>query len=260
MVKIMEKKIAVVTGSRRGIGKGIAKELGKKGYFVVLSATKDTADDVIDEMRRDNIDCGYIKCDVSLADERRSLFDTVCLNYGRLDVLVNNAGVAPEQRRDLLDVTEESYDRVLDVNSRSLFFMCQLAAKKMIDFRNMPLIDYAPRIINISSISAYTSSVNRGEYCVSKAAISMTTMLFADRLAEYGIPVFEIRPGFILTDMIVPSKEKFGSLIDQGITPIKRFGLPEDVGAAALALCTGLLDFATGQIINADGGFHLRRL
>ncbi|MDR1174906.1 MAG: 3-ketoacyl-ACP reductase [Treponema sp.] len=256
----MEKKVAIVTGSRRGIGKGIAKTLGKNGYFVILSATKDTADDVVDEMRRDNIDCEYIKCNVSDTDDRRRLFDDVCSNYGRIDVVVNNAGVAPEQRRDLLEVTAESYDRVLGINSRSLFFMCQLAAKKMIAFKNLGLNDYMPRIINISSISAYTSSLNRGEYCISKAAISMTTMLFADKLAEYGIPVFEIRPGFIMTDMIGPSKDKFGSLIDQGITPIKRFGLPQDVGDAVLALCSGLLDFATGQIINADGGFHLRRL
>lgn len=256
----MERKVAIVTGSRRGIGKGIAYALGKAGYHVVLSATKPDADDVLAAFRAEGIACGYIKCDVAGTADRQNLIDTVCHEFGRLDVLVNNAGVAPLNRRDLLEVEEESYDRVLDTNARSMFFMCQLAAKKMIVFQKEGLAGYTPRIINISSISAYTSSTNRGEYCVSKAAISMISTLFADRLAEYGIPVFEVRPGMILTDMMSASEEKFGKLIADGLTPIKRFGTPEDIGDSVLALCGGQLDFATGQVINADGGFHIRRL
>jgi NAD(P)-dependent dehydrogenase (short-subunit alcohol dehydrogenase family) len=256
----MGKRIAIITGSRRGIGKGIAQTLGKNGYYVIVSATVPVADEVLEELQGQGVACEYIKCNVAESGDRGNLIERVCEKFGRLDVLVNNAGVAPQVRRDLLEVEEESYDRVVDTNARSMFFMCQLAARKMISFINQGLEDYHPRIINISSISAYTSSINRGEYCVSKAAISMTTLLFADRLAEFNIPVFEVRPGLILTDMMSASKEKFGNLIEAGLTPIKRFGTPQDVGASVAALCSGLLDFATGQVINADGGFHIRRL
>lgn len=254
------KKIAIVTGSRRGIGKGIAHSLGKNGYTVVVSATKDNADDVLAEFREEGIDCIYIKCDVTNTADREHLVDTVCETYGRIDVLVNNAGVAPLVRGDILVMEEASYDRVVGTNARSMFFMTQYVANKMIEFQKQGLEDYSPRIISMSSISAYTSSTNRGEYCISKAAISMTTLLYADRLAEYGIPVFEVRPGMILTDMMSASKEKFGKLIEGGLLPIKRFGYPEDIGDACVALCSGLLDYCTGQVINADGGFHIRRL
>ena len=254
------KKIAIITGSRRGIGKGIARALGSNGYTVVISATKESADDVLTEFREDGIDCIYIKCDVTSTQDREHLVDTVCDMYGRIDVLVNNAGVAPLVRGDLLVMEEASYDRVVGTNARSMFFMTQYVAKKMIEYLKQDLEDYHPRIISMSSISAYTSSTNRGEYCISKAAISMTTLLFADRLAEYGIPVFEVRPGMILTDMMSASKEKFGKLIEGGLLPIKRFGYPEDIGNCCVALCSGLLDYATGQVINADGGFHIRRL
>jgi NAD(P)-dependent dehydrogenase (short-subunit alcohol dehydrogenase family) len=256
----MAKQIAIVTGSRRGIGKGIAQVLGKNGYYIIVSATVSTADEVLEELREQGVNCEYIKCNVSESKDRSDLIEKVCEKFGRLDVLVNNAGVAPQVRRDLLEVEEESYDLVVNTNARSMFFMCQLAAHRMIGFASQSLENYHPRIVNISSISAYTSSVNRGEYCVSKAAISMTTMLFADRLAEFNIPVFEIRPGLILTDMMSASKEKFGKLIEEGITPIKRFGTPQDIGECVAALCSGQLDFATGQVIDADGGFHIRRL
>jgi len=257
----MAKKIAIVTGSRRGIGRGIAEALGKTGYYVVVSAASPNADETLDAFREEGIECEYIQCDVASTVARKNLINTVCEKFGRLDVLVNNAGIAPSVRKDLLEVEEESYDRVVNTNARSMFFMCQLAANKMIEFQNKGGLEtYQPRIVNISSVSAYTSSTNRGEYCVSKAAISMTTMLYADRLAEFGIPVFEVRPGLILTDMMEASKAKFGKFIEEGITPIKRFGYPKDVADSVVALCSGLLDFATGQVINADGGFHIRRL
>lgn len=257
----MSKKVAIVTGSRRGIGKGIAIELGKMGYYIVLSATRESADEVVAELTGMGIECGYIQCDVTKTEDRKRLVEAVCEKFGRLDVLVNNAGVAPKVKMDILETTEESYDRVVNTNARSMFFMAQLAANKMLAFQKMNLGDYTPRIINISSVSAYAVSTNRGEYCISKAGISMTTQLFAARLGEYNIPVFEVRPGFILTDMMAPeSRERFQVMVDNGITPIRRFGLPKDIGDAVAALCSGRLDFATGQVIDADGGYSVRVL
>jgi len=240
-------QIALVTGSTRGIGKAIADTLEQEGYAVLRCGTSG------DESR------GYMPCDISRAEDRCALFAKIERDYGRLDVLVNNAGVAPLKRLDLLQTSEESFRRVLDINLLGSFFMCQQAANYMIGLQAR-LEDYRPRIVNISSISAYTSSTMRGEYCVSKAGLSMVTQLFADRLAEFSIPVFEVRPGIILTDMTQPVKETYQKRIDEGLTPIKRFGRPEDVADCVLALCAGQLDFATGQAINADGGFHIRRL
>ena len=254
------KKIALVTGSRRGIGLGIARALGREGWFVIVSATAPQADDLLDELHGEGIDCVYRKCDISSAADRADMIDWIDRTYGRLDLIVNNAGVAPAVRLDLLETTEESMDRLLNVNLKGTFFMCQLAANRMIDMQSRGLSDYTPRIINICSMSAYTSSVNRGEYCVSKAGLSMVTMLFADRLAEYGIPVFEVRPGIIRTDMTAGVTATYEKLIAEGVTPITRFGTPEDVAHCVLAAAGGLLDFATGQVLNADGGFHIRRL
>lgn len=256
----MAKKIALVTGSRRGIGLGIARKLGQEGYFVVLSATAAQDDAVVAELTQEGIDCTYIPCNIAHADERARIFEEIRARYGRLDVMVNNAGVAPNVRLDLLETTEESFDRLMGINLKGTFFMCQLAANTMIRMQQQGLEDYTPRIVNISSMSAYTSSVNRGEYCISKAGISMTTQLFADRLAEYGIPVFEVRPGIIQTDMTAGVSEKYQKLIEGGVTPIRRFGQPADVANCVAAAVSGLLDFATGQVLNADGGFHIRRL
>ena len=256
----MAKKIALVTGSRRGIGLGIARKLGQEGYFVILSATAAQDDAVVAELTQEGIDCTYISCNIAHADERAHIFEDIRARYGRLDVMVNNAGVAPNVRLDLLETTEESFDRLMGINLKGTFFMCQLAANTMIGMQQQGLEDYTPRIVNISSMSAYTSSVNRGEYCISKAGISMTTQLFADRLAEYGIPVFEVRPGIIQTDMTAGVSEKYQKLIEGGVTPIRRFGQPADVANCVAAAVSGLLDFATGQVLNADGGFHIRRL
>jgi len=249
-----EQKIAVVTGARRGIGFAIARALGLEGYFVLLCAASEKADDALTALRNENIACEYMPCDISSAKDRDWLFSFIESQHGRLDVLVNNAGVAPLERVDLLQTSEESFIHVLDINLKGTFFMCQQAANLMVRTKNVG------RIVNISSISAYTSSVTRGEYCVSKAGVSMITRLFADRLAEYNIPVFEIRPGIILTDMTRPIQEKYERMIAEGLTPIRRFGTPEDVAGCVLAACGGKLDFATGQVLNADGGFHIRRL
>lgn len=258
----MNKKIASVTGSRRGIGLGIAEELGRAGYTVLLSdvVPVEEAEPAVEQLRGQGIEAAYIRCDISREEDRRRFAREVRERYGRLDVHVNNAGVAPRVRLDVLETTEESYDFLMDINLKGTFFMCQTAANLMLDFQRAGVEDYLPRIVNIASMSAYTSSTNRGEYCISKAGISMVTKLFADRLAEYGIPVFEVRPGIILTDMTAVVKEKYEKLIADGVTPIRRFGQPKDVADCVMAAVSGRLDFATGQVLNADGGFHIRRL
>lgn len=254
-------KIAVVTGSRRGIGLGIAKKLAENGYLVVMSATvsKEEVTDLLSEFDENGWKADYIRCDIADSMDRKNLVDTVMERYGRIDVFVNNAGVAPLERKDVLETTEESFDRLMNTNLKGTFFLTQLAANAMLGKKEQ-IKEYAPRIINISSVSVYASSTNRGEYCISKAGISMVTTLFADRLAEVGIPVFEIRPGIILTDMTEKVKDKYRKMIDDGITPIRRFGTPEDVADSVLAACSGLMDFSSGQVLNADGGFHIRRL
>ena len=258
----MNRKIASVTGSRRGIGLAIAEELGKAGYAVLLSDIVDAEEavPVIDRLRERGIEAAYLRCDISREEDRRRFAAEVRERYGRLDVHVNNAGVAPRVRLDVLETTEESYDFLMDITLKGTVFRCQAAATLRLEFQRSGIGDYTPRIVNIASMSAYTSSTNRGEYCISKAGISMVTKLFADRLAEYGIPVFEVRPGIILTDMTAGVKEKYEKLIADGVTPIRRFGQPKDVADCVMAAVGGRLDFATGQVLNADGGCHIRRL
>ncbi len=258
----MAKKIAAVTGSRRGIGLGIAKALCQAGYTVIISGTADEASsaDALDSLRSIGGDVHYMQLNISHADERISFFKEIDKKFGRLDVMVNNAGMAPRVRLDILETTRESFEEVLSVNLEGTFFMCQHAANLMLDMQKRNLEDYTPRIVNVASISSYTSSVNRGEYCISKAGISMTTQLFADRLAAYGIPVFEVRPGIIETDMTAGVRDKYEQMISSGLTPIPRMGKPEDVANCVLSAVSGHLDFATGQVLNADGGFHIRRM
>lgn len=245
------RKTAFVSGGTRGIGRACAEILKEQGYSVIVSASSTLPDDG---------EFDYIRCDISKTEDREAAMEYVIANYGRIDVLVNCAGVACKQRLDILDTTEESFDRLMNINTKGTFFMCQLFANKMVQWKQEATDDYVPRIINIGSISAYTSSVSRGEYCISKAGVSMITALFADRLAEYSIPVFEVRPGIIRTDMTATVTAKYDKLIAEGITPIKRWGEGEDVAKCVLAAASGLLDFGTGTVLNADGGFHLRRL
>ena len=202
------------------------------------------------------------QADVGSSPDRRKLIDFTTSNFNRLDLLVNNAGVAPRVRADILQADEEEFDRLININVKGPYFLTQLAANWMIErlrTGSSPL-PFLPRIVTISSISAYTASVNRGDYCVAKAALSMLTPLYAARLAEYGINVYEIRPGLITTDMTAPVKEKYENLISEGLTPIKRWGKPEDIAKAVAAIAQDLFPFSTGEIINIDGGFHLRRL
>ena len=245
------KKTAFVSGGTRGIGRACAAILKEHGYDVIVSASSTLPDDGAFD---------YIRCDISKTEDRENALAHILKNYGRIDLLVNCAGVACKQRLDILETTEESFDRLMNINTKGTFFMCQLFANKMVQWKNEANDDYAPRIVNIGSISAYTSSTSRGEYCISKAGVSMITALFADRLAEYGIPVFEVRPGIIRTDMTATVTAKYDKLIAEGITPIKRWGEGEDVAKCVVACTSGLLDFGTGTILNADGGFHLRRL
>ena len=239
-------KTAIVTGAASGIGLAIAKKFAENGYHVYGMSRRESGPSF------ENFT--YISGDISNTADRERLVAAA----GKIDVLVNSAGVAPKVRADLLDMTEESYDYCMDINTRGAFFLTQLVAKKMLE--NEEINGIRGYICSVSSISAYTSSVNRGEYCISKAGLSMVTTLFADRLAEYGIPVNEVRPGIIATDMTSKVQEKYDNLISGGLLPISRWGQPEDIAAAVWTLCNGSLPYMTGQVINTDGGFHLRRL
>lgn len=235
-------KTAVVTGAASGIGLAVAQKFLEEGYAVFGMSRRL-------ESPINHPDFHYLSGDISVVADRERLISSA----DRIDVLVNVAGVAPKVRADLLEMTEESYDYVMDINLKGTFFLTQLAANKMKQARS-------GYICNVSSLSEYTSSVNRGEYCISKAGIGMVTTLFADRLAEYGITVNEIRPGIIATDMTEKVKEKYDALIDGGLLPIKRWGQPEDIANAVWTLCSGSLPYVTGQAIDVDGGFHIRRL
>jgi NAD(P)-dependent dehydrogenase (short-subunit alcohol dehydrogenase family) len=197
--------------------------------------------------------------DIASRADRARLVDRVLETWGRIDLLINNAGMAPRRRADLLEMSEESYDEVLAANLKGPFFLTQRVAREMIALRESGKIEQ-PMIINIGSISAYTSSLNRGEYCLSKAGLAMLTALYADRLSEYGLLVYELRPGIMKTDMTAPAQEKYDRLIEEGLTPIRRWGTAEDVARAVVAIVEGALPFSTGEVINIDGGYHLRRL
>jgi NAD(P)-dependent dehydrogenase (short-subunit alcohol dehydrogenase family) len=278
--------VALITGASRGIGRGIALELARLGYDLVINfaaneaAARQTSADCMDTAKRAGhaIRARICQADVSVAADRQKLIEFTRATFGRLDLLVNNAGVAPSVRADILEADEASFDRLIAINVKGPYFLTQLAANWMIEqvvtssasFKtgSVESRDKArdgtppcrPKVITISSISAYTASTNRGDYCVSKAALSMLTPLFAARLAEYGITVYEIRPGIIATDMTGPVKEKYDQLIADGLTPIQRWGTPQDIGQAVTAIARDLLPFSTGEVINVDGGFHLRRL
>ena len=263
-----DRPAAIVTGASRGIGKGIAVELASLGYDLVINFFDFTPEGEPDESRaaqtQDQIkaldaECETLRGDVSSAADRDSLVALAKSKFGRCDMLVNNAGVAPSKRLDLLEATEESFDRVMGINLKGPYFLTQQVANWMVQQRQAhPERGY--RIVSTGSISSYTSSPARGEYCLSKAGIAMMTKLYADRLAEYGIGVFEISPGIIATDMTSVVKDKYDKLIAEGLTPIKRWGQPQDIARAVGAIAEGRLDFSTGQVINVDGGFHLRRL
>ncbi len=258
----MQKPVALVTGASRGIGRGIADQLAHLKFDIAIDDVfdKDQVQHTLDMLKKTGVDVLYIKGDISDSRERREIISQVEKKFGRLDILVNNAGVAPSQRLDILEATEESYDRVMNINLKGPHFLTQLAANWMIEQKKQHN-ERQYYIINVASISSYTSSPGRAEYCLSKAGMSMMTKLYADRLAEFGILVYEIRPGVIATDMTRVVKEKYDRLIlEEGLLPIKRWGEAGDIGKAVAAIALGFLPYSTGQVINVDGGFHIHRL
>ncbi len=254
-------EVALITGAGRGIGRGIAVALGAERWRVIVNYARnaDAAAEAVRMVAGAGGQAIPIQADISLPEDRERLVSETLQQAGRIDLLVNNAGVAPNQRADLLEASEESYDRVMNINLKGPYFLTQRVANEMIRLKGEGTIERA-NIVNISSINSYTASVSRGEYCLSKAAMSMMTALFAARLADEGIGVYEIRPGIIATDMTGPIKEKYDKLISSGLTPISRWGRPEDIGKVVAAIAGGLLPFSTGEVINVDGGFHLRQL
>jgi 3-oxoacyl-[acyl-carrier protein] reductase len=277
---IMADRVAIVTGASRGIGRGVAVALGREKWMVAVNFAvhADAASETVSDIEKAGGRAVALQADISAAADRRRLVEETLTHFGRIDLLVNNAGVAPNVRADILEASEESFDRLIDINLKGPYFLTQLAARQMIKQAEgerqtqqakhaitlgspLPTLPSpSGMIVTISSISAYTASVNRGDYCIAKAGLGMMTALYAARLAEYGINVYEIRPGVMATDMTRPVKDKYDELIAAGLTPIQRWGQPDDVGKAVVAIAGGLLPFSTGEVINVDGGFHLRRL
>jgi NAD(P)-dependent dehydrogenase (short-subunit alcohol dehydrogenase family) len=262
---------ALITGASRGIGRGIALSLAPLGWDLLLNyvhnetAAREAASACEAAARQAgrSIRVALHKADISDREQRGGLVGAARAFAGTCRLLVNNAGVAPTVRADLLEAGEESFDRLMATNLKGPFFLTQEVARWMLEQppgTGEPGTHAPGKIVFISSISAYTASINRGDYCVSKAGISMLTPLFATRLAAYGIGVFEIRPGIIATDMTGPVREKYDRLIGEGLTPIRRWGTPEDVGRAVAAVAQDAFPFSTGEVLNVDGGFHLRIL
>jgi 3-oxoacyl-[acyl-carrier protein] reductase len=253
-------KTALVTGGSRGIGFGIARALAADGWRLAINGMR-PEDDVREALHqlRQSVPTIYCRGDVSTADGRAACLDRVEAEFGALHLLVNNAGIAPPVRDDILNATEESFDKVFDVNLKGPYFLTQMAARWMLAQREAdPQFDGC--IINISSVSADVASVNRGDYCMARAGTSMATKLWAVRLAEFGIRVYEIRPGIIATDMTAGVKEKYDKLIAGGLTLEPRWGTPEDVGSAAAALARNDFPYATGQVVTLAGGMTIGRL
>jgi len=260
----MSKKSALVTGASRGIGRGIAIELAKAGYRVAINyaGNVDAANEALALVRAAGGDGFIVQGDVAVAADRARLVEETLTHFGRIDLLVNNAGVGPKVRADLLDSGEESFDRLFTINLKGPFFLTQMVAKHLIT-QEPDALGSRGQIVNISSISAYTASINRGDYCMVKAGLSMMTKLFADRMAPHGVNVYEIRPGVIATDLTSGVKAKYDKLIiedERGITPIRRWGRPEDVGLAVRAIAEDRFPFSTGAVFDVDGGFGLHRL
>jgi 3-oxoacyl-[acyl-carrier protein] reductase len=260
----MNQPVAIITGGSRGIGKGIALALAKAKFDCVINYARNAsaAEEVKQQIESLGSRALLVQADISSREDRMRLVEDTVNAFGNIDLLVNNAGVAPDVRADILEAGEESFDRLININLKGPYFLTQIVANRMVVqvTNNLSPIKN-PKIVNITSVSAYTASVNRGDYCVAKAGLAMMTQLYAARLAEHGINVYEIRPGVIETDMTGPVKAKYDKLIfEQGLTPIKRWGKPEDIAKAVVAIATDLLPFSTGEVINVDGGFHMRQL
>ena len=257
----MSKGVALVTGGSRGIGFGVAKTLASQGYDLAINGMRpeEQISGALDELRSEGVEVLYVPGDIGSTEDRKRMINSVREKFGRLNWLVNNAGVAPKQRLDILETTEESFNWVLKTNLGGAFFLSQLAARWLIEQKEADP-EFSGGIINVSSISATVASVNRGEYCIAKAGLSMTTQLFAARLGEYQLPVFEVRPGVIKTDMTSGVTDKYDKLIAEGLCVTPRWGFPEDIGKVVGALASGDFPYSTGQVIMVDGGLTIPRL
>ena len=254
--------VAIVTGGSRGIGRAIAVELAAAGHAVVVNFNSNAAAaaEVVAEIQSAGGRAVAAQASVAETTDRENLLAAALEHFGRVDVLVNNAGITSRGRNDLLSATEESWDAVFDTNLKGAFFLSQLVANQIIAQDEQAREPRGGRIVNISSISAFATSTNRGDYCIAKAGTEMMTWLFAERLAEHDILVYDICPGVIASDMTAPVQEKYDKLIAEGLSPIRRWGRPEDVAGAVRAVVDGTFPFSTGQRIHVDGGFHIRRL
>ena len=255
------KYVALITGGSRGIGLGIAHALVKEGYRVAINGVRPIQQvvETLNELKADGGQVIYCQGDVANSNERKKIVEEIKNQWGDLHVLVNNAGIAPKERKDILEADEKSYDRLMNVNLKGPYFLTQQVANWMIKQKiKNPKNPFT--IINISSVSATTASVNRGDYCISKAGISMATKLWAARLGEFDIPVYEVQPGVIRTDMTAGVIEKYDKLIAEGLTIQKRWGNPEDLGKTVVALASGMIPYATGQVIKTDGGMTIQTL
>ena len=255
------KYVALITGGSRGIGLGIAHALVKEGYRVAINGVRPIQQvvETLNDLKTDGGEVVYCQGDIANPDERKKIVEEIKNQWGDLHVLVNNAGIAPKERKDILEADEKSYDRLMNVNLKGPYFLTQQVANWMIKQKiKNPKNRFT--IINISSVSATTASVNRGDYCISKAGISMATKLWAARLGEFDIPVYEVQPGVIRTDMTAGVIEKYDKLIAEGLTIQKRWGNPEDLGKTVVALASGMIPYATGQVIKTDGGMTIQTL
>lgn len=255
------KKVALITGGTRGIGLGIAQNLAIKGYSLALNGVRNENEvkPIIRDLEEKGVEVIYCQGNIGHSNDRISIINSIKEKLGQLNVLVNNAGIAPRERKDVLETSESSYDEVMGINLRGPYFLTQAIANWFVEQKEENP-EFRSSIINVSSVSASVASVNRGEYCISKAGLSMMTQLFAVRLGEYDIPVFEVRPGLIQTDMTSGVKEKYDKLLDEGLCVISRWGTPNDVGKAVASLAEGDIPYSTGQVLMIDGGMTIQRL
>jgi 3-oxoacyl-[acyl-carrier protein] reductase len=254
------RRVALITGGSRGIGLGIAKELAQNDFDLAINGTRaeQEVENVLQDLKNFGVDVIYCRGNISSRDDRKNILQQVKDHFGKLHVLVNNAGIAPKERKDVLEASEQSFDEVLSVNLKGPYFLMQQVSKWMIEQKKNNET-FQACIINITSVSATAASVNRGEYCISKAGLSMGTQLFAVRLGEFDIPVFEVQPGVIHSDMTSAVKEKYDKMIDAGLCLQKRWGEPEDVGKVVSSLARGDFMYSTGQVFMVDGGLTISR-
>jgi NAD(P)-dependent dehydrogenase (short-subunit alcohol dehydrogenase family) len=257
----MRKRVALITGGSRGIGLGIAEALAAQGVDLAINGMRPESQvtEVLDKLRSTGVQVIYVPGDIGAAEQRAAILHGVRAAYGQLNWLINNAGVAPKERLDLLETTEESFNYVLGTNLGGAFFLSQAAARWLVE-QKIADAEFSGGIVNVSSISATVASINRGEYCIAKAGLSMATQLFATRLGEYDLPVYEVRPGVTRTDMTSGVAEKYDKLIADGLCVTRRWGYPADVGKAVKALVQGDFPYSTGQVIMVDGGLTIPRL